>query len=316
MAHQDQVIKSWSIPITEDGYRKPMLEMVVMDELGNRIQCSVKNPHRRFFENDITDEKLYSISNFSLAINNQKYKPTTPELHIYFRRETILRRVDDLFFLLVHHYERTNFSLGSANFFNLRSSQELEHVELHDKEEDDGPIFFLIDEWREFFAKAEARRKQEITKRKIVSSCENTSTHEFNDSPPVDQNESSQSIEPEDTLSTDSEVSHVQLDVQRRKSNKYWTVELEDANRMIKEGHLRLKDVWVPSRETKVIVHWNEHGQPIGEFGRLLGLFLGAVAGNFKNFPISYEKWPMVPKEPYKNGAYRDIIHVLFYLII
>ncbi|XLT29025.1 hypothetical protein HN873_060317, partial [Arachis hypogaea] len=66
-----------------------------------------------------------------------------------------------------------------------------------------------------------------MTKRKVVSSRENTSTHEFNDSPPVDQDESSQSIEPEATLSIDSEVPHVQLDVQGRKSNKYWTVEFE-----------------------------------------------------------------------------------------
>ncbi|RYR20414.1 hypothetical protein Ahy_B03g065525 [Arachis hypogaea] len=108
-----------------------------------------------------------------------------------------------------------------------------------------------------------------MTKRKIISSHdENTSTHEFNDSPPIDQNESSQSMEPEPTLSTGSEVPHVQLDVQGRKSNKYWTVDLE-------------------------------------------GLLLGAVAGNFKNFPISYEKWPLVPTEPYKNGAYRDIIQNL-----
>ncbi|XP_057760584.1 uncharacterized protein LOC130980962 [Arachis stenosperma] len=100
-------------------------------------------------------------------------------------------------------------------------------------------------------------------------------------------------MEPEPTLSTGSEVPHVQLDVEGRKSNKYWTVDLEDANGVIKEGHLRLKDVWVMSRETRIIVHWNEHGQPIGESGGLLGLFLGAVAGNFKNFPISYEKWPL-----------------------
>ncbi|RYR21509.1 hypothetical protein Ahy_B03g066818 [Arachis hypogaea] len=151
-----------------------------------------------------------------------------------------------------------------------------------------------------------------MTKRKTVSSRENTSTHEFNDSSPVDQNESSESIEPEPTLSTGSEVPNVQLDVQGRKSNKYWTVDLEDASGVIKEGHLRLKDVWVLSRETRIIVHWNEHGQPIGESGGLLGLFLGAVAGNFKNFPISYEKWPLVPIEPYKNGVYRDIIQRFF----
>ncbi|MED6133673.1 hypothetical protein PIB30_030312 [Stylosanthes scabra] len=41
-----------------------------------------------------------------------------------------------------------------------QSSQELEHVELDDEEEDDEPVFVLTDEWREFFAKSEARRKQ------------------------------------------------------------------------------------------------------------------------------------------------------------
>ncbi|QHO33770.1 hypothetical protein HN51_027422 [Arachis hypogaea] len=48
-----------------------------------------------------------------------------------------------------------------SNAFVAQSSQELEHVELHDEEEDDEPIFVLTDEWREFFAKSEARRKQE-----------------------------------------------------------------------------------------------------------------------------------------------------------
>ncbi|XP_061341118.1 uncharacterized protein LOC133287503 [Gastrolobium bilobum] len=40
-------------------------------------------------------------------------------------------------------------------------SQELEHVELDGEEEDDEPVFVLTDEWREFFAKSEARRKLE-----------------------------------------------------------------------------------------------------------------------------------------------------------
>ncbi|MED6162153.1 hypothetical protein PIB30_067625 [Stylosanthes scabra] len=43
-----------------------------------------------------------------------------------------------------------------------RSSQELEHVELDDEEENDEPVFVLTDEWREFFPKSEARRKQGI----------------------------------------------------------------------------------------------------------------------------------------------------------
>ncbi|MED6114899.1 hypothetical protein PIB30_085005 [Stylosanthes scabra] len=44
---------------------------------------------------------------------------------------------------------------------SVAHSQELEHVELDDEEEDDEPVFVLTDEWREFFAKSEARRKQE-----------------------------------------------------------------------------------------------------------------------------------------------------------
>ncbi|XLT05746.1 hypothetical protein HN51_044495 [Arachis hypogaea] len=49
--------------------------------------------------------------------------------------------------------------IPTSIFVSHESSQELEHVELHDEEEDDKPIFFLTDEWREFFAKAEARKK-------------------------------------------------------------------------------------------------------------------------------------------------------------
>lgn len=41
----------------------------------------------------------------------------------------------------------------------IRISQALEHIELNDEEEDDDPVFVLSDEWREFFAKSEARRK-------------------------------------------------------------------------------------------------------------------------------------------------------------
>ncbi|TKY68671.1 hypothetical protein E2542_SST04930 [Spatholobus suberectus] len=41
----------------------------------------------------------------------------------------------------------------------MRISQELEHMELDGEEEDDEPVFVLTDEWRDFFAKSEARRK-------------------------------------------------------------------------------------------------------------------------------------------------------------
>jgi len=40
-----------------------------------------------------------------------------------------------------------------------RIPQELEHIDHDGEEEDDDPVFVLTDEWREFFAKSEARRK-------------------------------------------------------------------------------------------------------------------------------------------------------------
>jgi len=41
----------------------------------------------------------------------------------------------------------------------IRISQEREHIELDGDEDDDEPVFVLTDEWREFFAKSEAKRK-------------------------------------------------------------------------------------------------------------------------------------------------------------
>ncbi|PNX94447.1 hypothetical protein L195_g017623 [Trifolium pratense] len=49
--------------------------------------------------------------------------------------------------------------LSSDAYGGIRISQELEHIELDGDEEDDEPVFVLTDEWREFFAKSEAKRK-------------------------------------------------------------------------------------------------------------------------------------------------------------
>jgi hypothetical protein len=51
--------------------------------------------------------------------------------------------------------------LSSDAFGGIRSSQEPEeHIELDgDEEDDDEPVFVLTDEWREFFAKSQAKRK-------------------------------------------------------------------------------------------------------------------------------------------------------------
>ncbi|PIN07619.1 hypothetical protein CDL12_19818 [Handroanthus impetiginosus] len=81
----------------------------------------------------------------------------------------------------------------------------------------------------------------------------------------------------------------------RRESNKYWTVDLKDANGQIIKARLRVNDVFVLLGGKKIILEWNELGQPIRESGGLLGQFLGHVASEFNNFPTSYSKWSKVP---------------------
>ncbi|XP_016178552.1 uncharacterized protein LOC107621006 [Arachis ipaensis] len=110
------IIKRWSISTGEDKYKKPMLEFVVMDMLGDRIQCSIKNPMRRLFENDIVEGRIVTLSNFSLAVNDQKYKPTTHSHRIYFKRETQIRPLEDSKFPdNVFHFVPNEIILGHDN---------------------------------------------------------------------------------------------------------------------------------------------------------------------------------------------------------
>ncbi|KAL1355248.1 hypothetical protein AAHE18_05G100500 [Arachis hypogaea] len=62
---------------------------------GDRIQISIRNPHRWLFEDDLAEGNIYTISNFSLSSNNQKYKPTNHAQQIYFKRDTQIRTVQD-----------------------------------------------------------------------------------------------------------------------------------------------------------------------------------------------------------------------------
>ncbi|KAL5062929.1 hypothetical protein RYX36_024666 [Vicia faba] len=56
-----------------------------------------------------------------------------------------------------------NFTSSPLQTQNLpplaQISQEPEHIVFDGVEEDDEPVFVMTDEWREFFAKSEARRK-------------------------------------------------------------------------------------------------------------------------------------------------------------
>ncbi|RYR34134.1 hypothetical protein Ahy_A10g048860 [Arachis hypogaea] len=106
-----RIIKRWSISTAEDRYKKPILEFIVMDML-----CSIKNPMRRLFENDIVEWRIIALSNFSLAVNDQKYKPTTHSHCIYFKRKIQIRPLEDNKFSdNVFHFVPNEIILGHDN---------------------------------------------------------------------------------------------------------------------------------------------------------------------------------------------------------
>ncbi|PIN22607.1 hypothetical protein CDL12_04688 [Handroanthus impetiginosus] len=79
------------------------------------------------------------------------------------------------------------------------------------------------------------------------------------------------------------------------RSEPYWTVDLKDENGEITKARLKVNDVYVLLGGKKVVLEWNELGQPIRESGGLLGQFLGHIASEFTNFPMSYTKWSKIP---------------------
>ncbi|XP_020974917.1 uncharacterized protein LOC110270293 isoform X2 [Arachis ipaensis] len=90
-----RALKIWSLSPVQQKYVRPTLEFVAMDQLGDRIQCSIRNPQRRLFEDELVEGKIYTICNFSVAVNDKKYKATNHASRIYFKRDTQLRLVDD-----------------------------------------------------------------------------------------------------------------------------------------------------------------------------------------------------------------------------
>ncbi|XP_061343727.1 uncharacterized protein LOC133289744 [Gastrolobium bilobum] len=82
----------------------------------------------------------------------------------------------------------------------------------------------------------------------------------------------------------------------KKKSPKYWTVDVIDDNGVKKERHLHVQDLLVLPDNHKVILEWSNDGQPIQESGGLYGVYSGSIAADCHHFPIIYLKWPKVPK--------------------
>ncbi|KAJ1388352.1 Nucleic acid-binding, OB-fold [Sesbania bispinosa] len=83
-----RVIRLWRSSYFKDNNNKPMIELVVLDEQGGRIQCTVKSIHVYLFENSINEGNVYMLENLSVALNSGKYKPTMHEFRMFFKRDT------------------------------------------------------------------------------------------------------------------------------------------------------------------------------------------------------------------------------------
>ncbi|XLR20892.1 hypothetical protein S83_048804, partial [Arachis hypogaea] len=75
---------------------KAPIEMVVLDEEGDTIQCSIKGIFVPIFEGLLLAEgNVYVVTNFTISLNTIKFKPTRHEFRINFNRDTNVRPVQD-----------------------------------------------------------------------------------------------------------------------------------------------------------------------------------------------------------------------------
>ncbi|XLS96741.1 hypothetical protein HN51_039476 [Arachis hypogaea] len=76
------------------GVKAPM-EMVVLDEKGDTIQYSIKGIFVPIFDGLLAESNVYVVTNFAIALNTIKFKYTRHEFRINFKRDTIVRSIQD-----------------------------------------------------------------------------------------------------------------------------------------------------------------------------------------------------------------------------
>ncbi|XLU66868.1 hypothetical protein S245_025921, partial [Arachis hypogaea] len=62
---------------------------------GDTIQCTVKDIFVPIFDGLLAEGNMYVVTNFGVALNTIKFKPTRHEFRIHFKRDTIVRPVQD-----------------------------------------------------------------------------------------------------------------------------------------------------------------------------------------------------------------------------
>ncbi|RYR29328.1 hypothetical protein Ahy_B01g053706 [Arachis hypogaea] len=106
------------------GLKAP-IEMVVLDKEGDTIQCSIKGIFVPIFESLLAEGNVYVVTNFTVALNTIKFKPTRHEFRIHFKRDTIVRPVQD-----------SSVPLNGFNFVPLKK--------IHAESKEDGYLVDMI----------------------------------------------------------------------------------------------------------------------------------------------------------------------------
>ncbi|XP_020979644.1 uncharacterized protein LOC110272129 [Arachis ipaensis] len=94
------VIRLWTVSHFANSGVKAPIEMIVLDKEGDTIQCSIKGIFVPIFEGLPAEDNVYVVTNFAIALNTIKFKPTRHEFRINFKRNTNVRPVQDSSVLL------------------------------------------------------------------------------------------------------------------------------------------------------------------------------------------------------------------------
>ncbi|KAF7835528.1 hypothetical protein G2W53_010387 [Senna tora] len=88
-----------------------------------------------------------------------------------------------------------------------------------------------------------------------------------------------------------------------KQCNRYWTIDIIG---IVRQGRLKVLEVWSLPLGKRVVVPFNAQAQPVGEAAGLLSGFLGLVVTDVATFPISYHSWDKVPNS-YKESCFNSI---------
>ncbi|QHN82859.1 uncharacterized protein LOC107620957 [Arachis ipaensis] len=120
-----RVIRLCTISHFANSEMKAPIEMVVLDKEGETIHCSIKSIFVSIFESLLIERNVYVVTNFAVALNTIKFKPTRHEFRIHFKRDTIVRPVQD-----------SSVPLNGFNFVQFKK--------IHAESKEDG---YLVDKY-------------------------------------------------------------------------------------------------------------------------------------------------------------------------